>query len=237
MAMPELISIARPAGPARRYALTRGFAPVQAIVPASASGTTAAPAPVPVPARAIAPARASRSAAGSAEPRDGSASANPRIGGLGASTEPALYRSYLPAPPPISLRAPSVGPPVPDVARRAQAAPNAPVVPGQVAGPASLTQATAELFRSMRVNRSTDSLFDNGTGGRTVSVPNGYDDSPFDRGDGVVNFPRPDPEPVQPPAVPNEQLERLVDTVVERIEQRVIDELERRGRRHNPGVF
>ena len=42
---------------------------------------------------------------------------------------------------------------------------------------------------------------------------------------------------VRPPAIPNHQLERLVDQVVEKIEQRVIDELERRGRRHNPGVF
>jgi hypothetical protein len=33
------------------------------------------------------------------------------------------------------------------------------------------------------------------------------------------------------------QFEVLVDRVVERIEQRVIDELERRGRRHTRGVF
>ena len=35
----------------------------------------------------------------------------------------------------------------------------------------------------------------------------------------------------------SERLEALVDRVVERIEQRVIDELERRGRRHSRGVF
>jgi hypothetical protein len=34
-----------------------------------------------------------------------------------------------------------------------------------------------------------------------------------------------------------ERLDALVDRVVERIEQRVIDELERRGRRHSRGVF
>jgi hypothetical protein len=33
------------------------------------------------------------------------------------------------------------------------------------------------------------------------------------------------------------QVEDLVDVVVERIERRVVDELERRGRRHHPGVF
>ena len=34
-----------------------------------------------------------------------------------------------------------------------------------------------------------------------------------------------------------QNLDRLVDKVVGRIERRVIDELERRGRRHRPGVF
>jgi hypothetical protein len=32
-------------------------------------------------------------------------------------------------------------------------------------------------------------------------------------------------------------LQELTDEVVDRIEARVIDELERRGRRHNTGVF
>jgi hypothetical protein len=32
-------------------------------------------------------------------------------------------------------------------------------------------------------------------------------------------------------------MDELVDAVVERIEQRVVDELERRGRRHTPGAF
>jgi hypothetical protein len=35
----------------------------------------------------------------------------------------------------------------------------------------------------------------------------------------------------------SDRLEALVDRVVERIEQRVVDELERRGRRHSRGVF
>lgn len=45
------------------------------------------------------------------------------------------------------------------------------------------------------------------------------------------------PQSVAPPDVNGPGLERIVDKVVERIEQRVIDELERRGRRHTPGVF
>jgi hypothetical protein len=42
--------------------------------------------------------------------------------------------------------------------------------------------------------------------------------------------------PVMPRAV-SRQLDELVDLVVARIEQRVIDELERRGRRGIPGAF
>jgi len=55
--------------------------------------------------------------------------------------------------------------------------------------------------------------------------------------------PRRDPESMSPtfPELTQgsqaERLEALVDRVVERIEQRVIDELERRGRRHSRGVF
>ena len=33
------------------------------------------------------------------------------------------------------------------------------------------------------------------------------------------------------------QLHQLVDAIVERLERRVVDELERRGRRHNLGAF
>jgi hypothetical protein len=33
------------------------------------------------------------------------------------------------------------------------------------------------------------------------------------------------------------QLDDIVDRVIERIEQRVVDELERRGRRYTPGAF
>jgi hypothetical protein len=32
-------------------------------------------------------------------------------------------------------------------------------------------------------------------------------------------------------------MNELIERIIEAIEDRVIDELERRGRRHNPGVF
>jgi hypothetical protein len=158
-----------------------------------------------------------------------------------------LPRRYFPAPPPISFRASPAGPPVPDVARRAApdtrgaeargaetrgAETRGPTALEPMAGHASLVQATAELFRSMRSNQSTNSLLDDGTGGPSVSAPNSYS---YSRNAGIDGLDFPDP--VQPPAIPSQEMERLVDTVVEKIEQRVIDELERRGRRHNPGVF
>jgi hypothetical protein len=43
-------------------------------------------------------------------------------------------------------------------------------------------------------------------------------------------------EPVDISRLPAREFHQLVDAVVEAIEQRVVDELERRGRRH-PGVF
>ncbi len=39
------------------------------------------------------------------------------------------------------------------------------------------------------------------------------------------------------PALSREQVDQLVDDVVARIEQRVVDELERRGRRQMPGIL
>jgi hypothetical protein len=44
------------------------------------------------------------------------------------------------------------------------------------------------------------------------------------------------PPPQHEPAAEYDQAE-LIDRIVDAIEQRVIDELERRGRRHHPGVF
>jgi hypothetical protein len=93
----------------------------------------------------------------------------------------------------------------------------------------------------MGPNQPTIRRFNDGAGGQSVSAPTGYgygDPILSEMGlsdvgaDGMNSA-----DSVRPPAIPNHQMERLVDKVVEKIEQRVIDELERRGRRHNPGVF
>ncbi|MDT4951082.1 MAG: hypothetical protein QOJ37_3677, partial [Pseudonocardiales bacterium] len=172
------------------------------------------------------------------------------IAGMGTSTELMLHRSYRPAPPPMSFRAPAAGPPVPDVARRSPGATGSPTSAGSagagsagstaldsMAGRSSLVQATAELFRTMRPNQATNTLLDDGPGGQSVSAPSGYGNgNPFQL-DSIGRDGPAFPDPVQPAAISNSEMERIVDVVVEKIEQRVIDELERRGRRHNPGVF
>jgi len=62
------------------------------------------------------------------------------------------------------------------------------------------------------------------------------------RSGGTVTAPTPAPTSgVEAPAfdlskLPPRDFQRLVDSIVETLEQRVVDELERRGRRH-PGVF
>lgn len=54
----------------------------------------------------------------------------------------------------------------------------------------------------------------------------------------VVMGAQPQPAaPAGPVVLGRWQIEEIVDTVIERIERRVIDDLERRGRRHLPGVF
>ena len=57
--------------------------------------------------------------------------------------------------------------------------------------------------------------------------------APDSRGGGLP----PDAFAASADPLPARQLDEFVDLVVERIEQRVIDELERRGRRGNPGGF
>ncbi|MDT4900345.1 MAG: hypothetical protein QOJ78_1275 [Pseudonocardiales bacterium] len=89
----------------------------------------------------------------------------------------------------------------------------------------------------MRPNQATNTLLDDGPGGQSVSAPSGYGNgNPF-RLESIGRDEPAFPDPVQPAAISNSEMERIVDVVVEKIEQRVIDELERRGRRHNPGVF
>ncbi|MEO6885180.1 MAG: hypothetical protein ABI232_02685 [Jatrophihabitantaceae bacterium] len=166
---------------------------------------------------------------------------------LDSLAEPALHRRYLPAPPPVSIRTPDAAPLVPAVARTSSLAPSP--APGGVSGlPASgsaaeyarsngrssLVQATAELFRSVASGQPTIRRLVDGTGGQSMGAPSGYDNPYVPELMGADGY---QPDSVQPKAIPNQELERIVDKVVEKIEQRVIDELERRGRRHTPGVF
>jgi hypothetical protein len=141
--------------------------------------------------------------------------------------------NYLPAPPPVSLnRSPAARAGSPAVPASAQ-----PGAPALARGPdgtlrRSLVDTTADLFRAqdsaelpsddlqegqqmaqndparLRVVRSGDTGFTAEAVTQEVSV---------------LDDPR--------------RLQELVDTVVERIEAKVVDELERRGRRHTPGAF
>ncbi|MEO9137809.1 MAG: hypothetical protein ABI345_01955, partial [Jatrophihabitans sp.] len=79
----------------------------------------------------------------------------------------------------------------------------------------------------------TSSSFTEGTGGRHVNVTDDYGSAAYSSPMEDFGFPM----SVAPPRMGRPELDLIVDSVVERIEQRVIDELERRGRRHTPGVF
>lgn len=159
--------------------------------------------------------------------------------GLGAT-----LRNYLPAPPPVSIRrtVAQPAPPVPAVARggssalsTAAAAPHTDAVVRR-----SFLDATAGLFRSSDPGQPPAiRRFEDGSGGldmpdqlptRMSVVGPGF--QPFGGGGGEDN-------PFGDVSVPHDdrKLDELVDRVVERIEQRVVDELERRGRRHTPGAF
>jgi hypothetical protein len=164
----------------------------------------------------------------------------------------AALRSYLPAPPPVSIRraVPQPAPPVPAVARASSAA-----AATSAAGPAtsavapltdavvrrSFLDATAGLFRSGEGQPPAIRRFVDGSGGldmpdqlptRMSVVGPGF--QPF-RGAGDED----ENNPFGDVSAPHDdrRLDELVDRVVERIEQRVVDELERRGRRHTPGAF
>jgi hypothetical protein len=60
----------------------------------------------------------------------------------------------------------------------------------------------------------------------------GLDNQPGSQGYGQYQASGPERFEMEP-----YQLDDIVDRVIQRIEQRVVDELERRGRRYTPGVF
>jgi hypothetical protein len=63
-------------------------------------------------------------------------------------------------------------------------------------------------------------------------------DSPrSDSSTGTGSSPSTDADQGGTSGLTRDQLRDLVDAVCDRIEWRVVEELERRGRRHNPGVF
>lgn len=112
---------------------------------------------------------------------------------------------------------------------------------------ASLVERTAELFRAARLADPAPIRRSPTPGGTAVHVPAlpsaspglpdvaaSYDvasrPQPFEYGD--QNLTASEQYEMQP-----HQLDEIVERVIARIEQRVIDELERRGRRYTPGVF
>jgi hypothetical protein len=171
----------------------------------------------------------------------------------------AALRSYLPAPPPVSIRraVAQPAPPVPAVGRGSSAASATSATASATSATASATSATAPhadavvrrsfldatagLFRSADGQPPAIRRFEDGSGGldmpdqlptRMSVVGPGF--QPFrGTGDEDENNPFADVSVLHD----DRRLDELVDRVVERIEQRVVDELERRGRRHTPGAF
>ncbi len=154
--------------------------------------------------------------------------------GRQASGPVAIARSYLPAPPPISIRpAPVSGPELPAAARGLAADAGRDAVPAVVRrsladtlgtqAPAGLAESTAHLFQAARladppIRRSTET-----SGGSPVTTPGQFtvrrtlSDSTTDTS--------------------QLDIDDIVERVIDKIEQRVVDELERRGRYNSDGAF
>jgi hypothetical protein len=242
VAMPDLFTVhrspARGAQPHRPGSLATAFGPADPIRPSTAGG----PFTAGNPSTAAAPmaAAASSSAVAHAATSRGASSAPQRPAGPARAT--VLPRSYLPAPPPVSVRRTpaTVAPPVPAVARGTSSTNRAAVVASAdaVLRRSTFVESTAGLFRAADSTAPTIRRLDEG---QAVSpMPDQLPslmrvaDSGYDVWPGSGQDDHDDDL-----SVPNSgrQLDDLVDKVVERIEQRVVDELERRGRRQTPGAF
>jgi hypothetical protein len=152
--------------------------------------------------------------------------------------DPPVLRALVPAPPPVSLR-PSAhaGPPVPDAGREVAVSRSAAATAGaastaNVVRRSALADATADIFRaddmaaviSRKVTmEGQDAMPPESRGLRLVRPPSSSSAAPPSGAEAILSDAR--------------QLDELVDAVVDRIERRVVDELERRGRRHDSGVF
>jgi hypothetical protein len=255
IAMPDLLAVyrspARGAQPTRAGTLATGFGASELIRPAgSAAADVAMPPSAGVEStsgaggvRSLARSGAARGTDSSvhgtdlAPDRAGAADVRRAVGPADRRTGTA--RAYLPAPPPVSIRrtplgAAQSGPPVPASARALASTASATAMGGAVRR--SLVDSTAHLFSGD--DAESAAMQQNGDQQRgtqmTQSLPAGM--SIVRPGEAAVaeRTERPaEPSILQDPG----KLEELVDKVVDRIERRVVDELERRGHRHTPGAF
>jgi hypothetical protein len=227
--------VIRPASPvAQRSAMPAASAATGALAATGAMPGTAAAAAVPTAAAvartATATAGAARAGTALAPARGGSPLFAPQPGT--PSTSVARTAHYLPSPPPISIR-------------RSPATTHGPAVPRSGSGAAgvrrSLVESTAALFAADDAVAATVRRLQDGdqkAGDMPQNLPSGME---------IVHPNEQKPSnvselPVRPPdegsagaSLP--PIDELVDMVVERIEERVIDELERRGRRYVAGAF
>jgi hypothetical protein len=258
--MPDLLTVRRTATHGARadidVGLPTAFGVPTAIRPAttSAPGTAAVGAPVAAAGAAMSGPGASALAtpgsttgpAGRGTPSLGAApNSRPAPRREVAERGRAVMRSLLPAPPPVSLR-PSAhaGPPVPAAGSSSSSSSSATIARSAVAtagaGAASairrsaLADASADLFRADDLTTAISRKL--ATEGQ-AAMPSESRGLQLVRPPTASSPPTPGPGAAEAILADPRQLEELVDAVVDRIERRVVDELERRGRRHDPGVF
>ncbi len=156
-----------------------------------------------------------------------------------ASGPVTIVRSYLPAPPPISIRpAPVSGPEIPAAARGLGSDAGRDALPAVVRrsladtlgrqSPAGLAESTAHLFQAARladapIRRTTET-----SGGSPVTTPGQFT---VRRTLGQTAF-----DPTTSGGA-DLDIDDIVERVIDKIEQRVVDELERRGRYNSDGAF
>jgi hypothetical protein len=151
-----------------------------------------------------------------------------------------LRRSFAMAPPRISVRP---GAPATDLASNAAAAPES--APAETKSAADIRRHVAQLFQTFNDAEAAGTMDaqQHGQQGRrsmddAVIRRAGESAPAFAPFDANVRDSRGGQRLERPATQFNrEQMDEIVDGVVARIEQRVIDELERRGRRADPGVF
>jgi hypothetical protein len=269
--MPELFSMTRApsatpafAGAASsagsRPGLASSFGASTSIVPAGVTGTTTAPTaglvttpPRPGVRRTVAGSGAGGGSRTAAAVHSAALGGPPPPRAASAGRAP-LRRSYVPAPPPISIRpAPMSGPAVPAAAqgvstdatpalvRRSVEAALAAQAGSVDSSRSQLADSTAHLFRAARISEGPIRRFAGSpdtTGGTPVgpSVPIPTQRQSLVNVADMTTMATPD-GPADTTPLSATDMDQIVDRVIDKIEQRVVDELERRGRRYTPGVF